>query len=62
MSWLETIGTRLRQILSGATGIGAYERHVRHLQHHHPEQPVPSRSEFARRLTEERWAGINRCC
>jgi len=62
MSGLDRLRQMIREILMGATGAGAYERHVRHLQNHHPDQPVPSRAEFARRVTQERWTGINRCC
>jgi len=52
----------LSDIVRGAVGSDAYANYRAHLKRHHPERRPPSREEFFRRDTAERWDGIRRCC
>ena len=56
------LGTAILQVMRGAAGTGAYERHLAHLARHHPELAPPSRAAFFRADTAARWEGVRRCC
>ena len=59
---LAGFGGRIRDIVTGASGLSAYEQYLAHLRAHHPgEQPL-SREEFFRSDQTARWDGVRRCC
>lgn len=59
---LAGFGARLRDIVSGASGLRAYEQYLRHLRAHHPGTQPMSREAFFRSDQAARWEGVRRCC
>jgi len=59
---LAAIGARLRDILTGASGLSAYEQYLAHLRAHHPEVPPMTREAFFCADLAARWEGVRRCC
>ncbi len=59
---LAAIGARLRDILTGASGLSAYEQYLAHLRAHRPEVPPMTREAFFRSDLTARWEGVRRCC
>lgn len=59
---LAGLGRRIRDIVTGATGLRAYEQYLRHLRAHHPGLQPMSRELFFRSDLTARWEGIRRCC
>jgi uncharacterized short protein YbdD (DUF466 family) len=59
---LAGFGARLRDIVTGASGLSAYEQYLTHLRVHHPEVQAMSREEFFRSNQTARWEGVRRCC
>jgi uncharacterized short protein YbdD (DUF466 family) len=55
-------GARMRDIVAGATGLGAYEQYLAHLRVQHPGMQPLSRESFFRSHQTARWDGIRRCC
>jgi uncharacterized short protein YbdD (DUF466 family) len=55
-------GTRIRDIVTGASGLSAYEQYLAHLRAHHPGVQPLSREEFFRSDQTARWDGVRRCC
>jgi len=55
-------GTRLHDIIKGASGLSAYEQYLGHLHARHPDALPMSREEFFRADVEARWDGVRRCC
>ena len=53
---------RLRDIVTGASGLSAYEHYRAHLRAHHPEVLPMSREAFFRADLKARWEGVRRCC
>jgi len=56
------LGARLRDIVTGASGLRAYEQYRAHLRAHHPEVLPMSREAFFRADLTLRWEGVRRCC
>jgi uncharacterized short protein YbdD (DUF466 family) len=59
---LARLGSRLRDIFTGASGLLAYEQYLGHLLAHHPDVQPVSREEFFRNDLTARWDGVRRCC
>jgi len=59
---LAGLGARIRDIVSGASGLTAYEQYLGHLRARHPGVPPMSREEFFRSDMTARWDGVRRCC
>jgi len=59
---LAGLGARLRDIVTGASGLSAYEQYLAHLRAHHPDVQPMSREEFFRNDLTARWEGVRRCC
>jgi uncharacterized short protein YbdD (DUF466 family) len=55
-------GSRIRDIVRGASGLLAYEHYLAHLRASHPEIPPMSREQFFRADLTARWQGVRRCC
>jgi uncharacterized short protein YbdD (DUF466 family) len=55
-------GARIRDIVTGASGLSAYEQYLAHLHAHHPEDQPMSREAFFRCDLAARWDGVRRCC
>ena len=55
-------GARIRDIVTGASGLSAYEQYFAHLRAHHPGVQPLSREEFFRSDQTARWDGVRRCC
>jgi uncharacterized short protein YbdD (DUF466 family) len=54
---------RIAAVFRTIAGMPDYEAHVAHLQHHHPETPLPSRRDFYQQFLEYRYQdGPTRCC
>lgn len=56
------LGAHLRDIVSGASGLPAYEHYLEHLRAHHPGDQPMSREAFFRSDQAARWHGVRRCC
>ena len=59
---LAGLGWRLRDIVTGASGLRAYEQYLGHLRAHHPAAQAMSREAFFRSDLTARWEGVRRCC
>ena len=59
---LAGLGARLRDIVTGASGLSAYEQYRTHMRAHHPAVQPLSRGEFFRSDQAARWEGVRRCC
>lgn len=57
-----TVAARIRDIVTGASGLAAYEHYLSHLQMHHPDTRPMSREAFFRAEVAARWEGVRRCC
>jgi uncharacterized short protein YbdD (DUF466 family) len=55
-------GARIRDIITGASGLAAYEQYLAHLRAHHAAVQPLSREEFFRNEQAARWDGVRRCC
>ena len=53
---------RLCDIVTGATGLPAYDQYLAHLRTHHPDENPMSRAAFFRAEQSARWEGVRRCC
>jgi uncharacterized short protein YbdD (DUF466 family) len=59
---LARLGARLQDVVTGASGLLAYEQYRAHLRAYHPEIPPMSREAFFRADLTARWEGVRRCC
>ena len=59
---LAGLSARLREIVTGASGLAAYEQYLAHLHAHHPAVIPMSRTAFFRTDQAARWEGVRRCC
>lgn len=59
---LARLGARLRDVVTGASGLSAYEQYLAHLRAQHPEAPPMTREAFFRADLAARWEGVRRCC
>jgi uncharacterized short protein YbdD (DUF466 family) len=55
-------GARIRDVVTGASGLSAYEQYLAHLRAHHPAVQPLSREAFFRSDQTARWDGVRRCC
>ena len=62
-SWWRRARASAGWFLGGVTGADAYERYCEHLARVHPDQPVPTRSDFWReKYAEQERNPKSRCC
>jgi uncharacterized short protein YbdD (DUF466 family) len=54
--------TKLWKAIRRLSGDDAYERYLRHLAQHHPEQTPLSREAFFKEWQDSKWKGVKRCC
>ncbi len=54
--------TKLWNAIRRLSGDDAYERYLRHLAQHHPEQTPLSREAFFKEWQDNKWKGVKRCC
>lgn len=54
--------TKLWKAIRRLSGDDAYERYLRHLAQHHPEQTPLSREAFFKEWQDNKWKGVKRCC
>jgi uncharacterized short protein YbdD (DUF466 family) len=59
---LARLGARFRDIVTGASGLRAYEQYLAHLRAHHADVLPMSRAEFFQADLTARWEGVRRCC
>jgi len=45
-----------------ASGDDAYERYLRHMAQHHPEQALMTRARYFTAMQEQKWNKVSRCC
>jgi uncharacterized short protein YbdD (DUF466 family) len=54
--------TKLWNAIRRLSGDDAYERYLRHLAQHHPEQTPLSREAFFKEWQDNKWKDVKRCC
>ena len=54
--------SKLWKAIRRLSGDDAYERYLRHLAQHHPEQTPLSREAFFKEWQDSKWKGVKRCC
>ena len=54
--------TKLWKAIRRLSGDDAYERYLRHLAQHHPEQTPLSREAFFKEWQDNNWKSVKRCC
>jgi uncharacterized short protein YbdD (DUF466 family) len=59
---LAGLDARLRDIVTGASGLSAYQQYLTHLRAHHPGVQPLSREAFFRSNQTALWEGVRRCC